>query len=481
MSACSIRASAPVVAPAANHEQRPRRTQLRKDAMNEALVSHDGPGHRWLAGLHTRGVQLGLERMRAVCDRLGAPQLAVPTVLVAGTNGKGSVTAMLGELLQAAGCKVGVTISPHLVETRERVRVGGACVAAEVLDVALQRVQAACERPSEPTLEITPFEALTAAAMLCFAAARVDVAVLEVGLGGRLDATNVCEPLVSVVTRIGHDHQAILGNTLAEIAGEKVAIAREGRPLIVSQAAVTLGALRRLGISPQVLKVGADLRIEQGSVSAKSLRTSAVLHGRAVGEPLHVEVGLGGQHQLENAAAAVLAYEALRAPLKAVDGPTLPPVVEVADALADVPWPGRAEIVLERPMVVVDGAHNPEGFQVLRDLLMARGQHWQVILSLRDNRDPEEAIRTLEPIADCFWLPRMQGTTLRPARALADVVEAVAPEVPIAVGPPEACLHQAIAEASPQGGVVVTGSLHAVGEWFGRGLIDSGRLRRWLG
>ena len=446
--------------------------------MNEALISHQGPGHLWLASLSARGVQLGLDRMRALCDRLGNPEASFRSVLVAGTNGKGSVTTMLASLLEAGGLKVGATISPHLVETRERVRIAGRCVPATALDMALVHVQQASLRDSD--LQPTPFEALTAAAFLLFAAARLDVAVLEVGLGGRLDATNVVDPLVSVVTRIGHDHMHILGNSLADIAAEKVAVGRPGRPLVVSQAAITLGALRRIGLSADVRKVGVDLRIEQPTVSAKTLRTSGLLVGPAAGEPLHVEVGLGGVHQLENAAAAVLAYAALAEPLAAAGGPVLPPPVEVAWSLGDVPWPGRAEVLHDQPMLVVDGAHNPEGFVALRDLLMARGKHWQVILSSRDNRDPEEAIRTLAPLADTFWLPRLEGTTLRPARDLAAIVEAVAPEISVAVGPPMACLRQALAEASPLGGVIVTGSLHAVGEWFGSGMLESPRLRRWL-
>ncbi len=445
--------------------------------MNEALISHQGPGHLWLASLSARGVQLGLDRMRGLCAKLGNPEASFPSVLIAGTNGKGSVTTMLAALLEAAGLRVGATISPHLVETRERVRIGGRCVPATALDAALLHVQAAAEAGS---LEPTPFEALTAAAFLLFAAARLDIAVLEVGLGGRLDATNVVEPLVSVVTRIGHDHMHILGNSLADIAAEKVAVGRPGRPLVVSQAAVTLGALRRIGLAADVRKVGVDLRIEQPTVSAKTLRTSGLLVGPAAGEPLHIEVGLGGVHQLENAAAAVLAYAALAEPLAAAGGPALPAPVEVAWALGDVPWPGRAEVLHNQPMLVVDGAHNPEGFVALRDLLMARGKHWQVILSSRDNRDPEEAIRTLAPLADTFWLPRLEGTTLRPARDLAAIVEAVAPEISVAVGPPMACLRQALAEASPLGGVIVTGSLHAVGEWFGSGMLESPRLRRWL-
>lgn len=455
--------------------------------LNEHIISHDGPGHLWLASLQNRGVVLGLERVTALCRRLGDPQTKLRPVLVAGTNGKGSTTAMLGALLGAAGMNVGVYISPHLFETRERIRIGDACVTAQALDDALVRVQGAADTVSgdstaDPSLLLpTPFEALTAAAFLLFAEAKVDVVVLEVGLGGRLDATNIVDPWVSIVTRIGHDHQAILGQSLAAIAEQKVAIGRTGRPLIVAQAAVTLGAARRIGLEADVRKVGVDLRIVDAAVSGKTLRTTGVLEGKAVGEPLHVELALAGLHQLENAAAAVLGYVALDEQLRQRGLPALPPPVEVVWALGSVDWPARAEILAERPLVVLDGAHNPDGVAALVELLSARGNRWQTVLSMRSNRDPEEVIRALAPITETFFLPRLVGPTLRPARALADEIERIAPQAAVAVGPPAACLQAAVSEASPLGGVVVTGSLHGVGEWLGSGLLESARLTRWLG
>lgn len=450
--------------------------------MNEHIISHDGPGHRYLASLSARGVVLGLERVRELCARLGDPQRRLRPILVAGTNGKGSTTAMLSAMLSAAGMRVGTFISPHLVETRERIRLGDACVSAEALDAALLRVQAAAAAGAAgEALDPTPFEALTAAAFLVFAEADLHVVVLEVGLGGRLDATNVCDPWVSIVTRIGHDHQHILGQTLAAIAEQKVAIGRPGKPLVVSQGAVTMGALRRIGLHCDVRKVGVDLRIEDASVAGRTLRTRGVLVGRAVGEPLHVEIDLPGVHQLENAAAAVLGYVAFAEALVAAGLPGLPAPVEVVWALGEVQWPARAEILQDQPLVVLDGAHNAEGMEVLRDLLLARGPRWQVVLSLRDNRDPEEVIRVLAPLAETFFLPRLEGPTLRSPNALAEAIETISPESPIAVGPPAACIRAALDEASPIGGVVICGSLHAVGEWLGRGMLRSPRLQRWLG
>lgn len=450
--------------------------------MNEHIISHDGPGHLYLAGLSARGMVLGLERIRDLCARLGDPQQRLRPILVGGTNGKGSTTAMLSAMLAAAGMRVGTFISPHLVETRERIRIEDACVSAQDLDDALLRVQqAAAATEAGPALEPTPFEALTAAAFLLFDAAKLHVVVLEVGLGGRLDATNLVEPWVSVLTRIGHDHQHILGKTLAAIAEQKVAIGRPGKPLVVSQGAVTMGALRRIGLQCDVRKVGVDLRIEDASVAGRTLRTRGVLVGRSVGEPLHVELALGGQHQLENAAAAVLAYVAFAEKLVEAGLPGLPAPVEVVWALGEIAWPARAEILQDQPLVVLDGAHNAEGMEALRDLLLARGPRWQVVLSLRENRDPEEIIRVLAPLAETFFLPRLRGSTLRSPNALAEAIETISPQSAIAVGPPSACIRAALEEASPIGGVVICGSLHAVGEWLGSGMLRSTRLERWLG
>ncbi len=439
--------------------------------LNTELVSHDGPGHQWLASRSAAGIKLGLDRTHALLRRLGDPQHATPSVIVAGTNGKGSTSAMIAALLEQAGLRVGHFTSPHLVETRERFRLGGRCVAAEALDDALVAVRDA----AGDDLEVTPFEALSAAGFVLFREA--DITVLEVGLGGRLDATNVTEPLVAVVTQIARDHTRVLGDTLAEIAREKVAVARPGRPLVVSQPAVTIGAARRLGLDCPVRKVGTDAVISDAKVGGKRLLTSGVLSGPGVGVPLHVEVALHGLHQLDNAAAAVLAYQEVRA---AWPSP-LPEPVEVAWVLAELPWPARLEVVSTEPLVVLDGAHNPAGMRALANTLKSRSDRWHVLLSVRDNRDAEALVRELGPVAESFWLPRMVSERLQDAHALARVVDACASHANTAVGGAAACLREAKREAHRSAGVVLTGSLYGIGEWLGAGVIRSPRLERWVG
>ena len=460
--------------------------------MNEAMISHRGPGHLWLAKQSSRGVKWQLDRVRALLARLGDPQNDVLSVVVAGTNGKGSVTSMLAAMLGAAGATVGHFTSPHFTETRERVRIGGRCATAEELDEALVAVAEACdwqtdrpdrqkgEAPITDEIKATPFEALTAAALWLFARKKLDVAVLECGLGGRLDATNCADADVAVLSHIGRDHTKSLGETLAEIAWEKVHIARDGRPLIVAQPSIAVAAAKKAQIRPVFRKFGTDGRVTKARVSADGMRTEGVLDGALLGEPLHVELALAGEHQLENAALAVMAYVEAAKALKEQRGVDLPPAIEVVGALSGVTWPGRAEIVSEKPLIVLDAAHNESGAAALVELLQRRSQRWQVVLAMRNNRKPEAFIRALAPIAQTFWIPRMESGQLHSASDLAAVVDQAAPNASVAVASAQRCIEHAKLECYAGGGVIVTGSIYGIGELLHKELVNSPRLARWL-
>lgn len=450
--------------------------------MNEQMISHQGPGHLWLASLSSRGVRYGLERVRVALEAMGQPQTAFPTVLVAGTNGKGSVASMLAAMLMEAGLNVGQFTSPHLVETRERVRLGDRCVSAERLDEALCAVREACAgiQVAPDEVAITPFEALTCAAFEIYRDAAVDVAVLECGLGGRLDATNTADPVVSVLTRVGYDHTRTLGATLAAIATEKVHIARADRPLIVAQPSIVVGAARRAGLTPVFRKLAFDLTAHDVTGDGLERPTSGVLRGPMLDEALHVEVALPGAHQIENAALAVMAFVEFDRWRQSQGLPGLPHIAEVAPALTAVVWPCRAEWISQTPPVVLDGAHNEDGMKALTALLGARSKRWQVVLAVRDNRNPEPLLRALAPITECLWLPRMEATNLHRPEALAAVAETAARGPNLAVGSREVCLRGALTECGRGAGVVLTGSLYGLGEWLGSGMVQSPRLRRWL-
>lgn len=447
--------------------------------MNEALISHHGPGHLWLASLGMRGMELGLGRIEALLGRLGRPDRAFVSVIVAGSDGKGSTSAMLTALTAASGLRVGHYTSPHLLETRERVRIDGACVSAEALDEALCAVQtaAAAAQPLDPT----PFEALTAAALWLFRSATVDIAVLEVGLGGRLDAVNAVDPVASVITHLSHDHTAILGTTLAQIAYEKCGVAREGRPLLVAQASLCKSALRKHGVQPLLRSVGHDLSVRHWALRGARLRATATLEGPALAEALEVDLDLAGVHQAENAALAVLAYQAVAQAWRERRGAALPAIEDVIASLADLDWPCRAEVIRDKPLVVLDAAHNPAGIEALASLLAQRGKSWQVMLAVRRDRDAADVVRALAPIAAGFWLPRMRGSTLMDATDLSEVIDAVVPAADVAVASAQRCFEGALREVGRGSGVVVTGSQHALGEWLGDGVVHSPRLARRLG
>lgn len=447
--------------------------------MNEALISHDGPGHLWLASLGARGMELGLERIRLLLGRMGNPQRDLPVIAVAGTDGKGSTSAMVAALLQAAGLRVGHYTSPHLMETRERVRLGDGLVSAAVLDEALVQTQRAAAE--DPALDPTPFEALTAAALVLFRADEVEVAVLEVGLGGRLDAVNATEPVVSVITNLAYDHVAVLGDSLPQIAFEKAGIAREGRALVCAQPSLVKAALRKHGIAPRVLALGHDLLAVNHQLTGQPPRSTVLLRGPLLADEAIVELGLPGRHQADNAALAAMAYLAFAEWWLPMTGRALPPLEDALPALLDMDWPLRAEVLSTQPLTIADAAHNPSGMQAFAQLLAERGRAWQVILAVRKDRDPEEILRALAPITQCFFLPRCAGETLRPADELAAAIDRAAPAAAYAIGSIHRCFAEASTEAARGTGVAITGSQHALGEWLQSGALRSPRLARRLG
>lgn len=450
-------------------------------SVNEALVSHDGPGHQYLAARGARGMELGLARIGALLARLGDPQQRLAVIAVAGTDGKGSTSAMIAALLQAAGLRVAHYTSPHLVETRERVCIDGRAVAAADLDAAL--VQVANAAASDPPLDPTPFETLTAAALWRFAQddPGIDVAVLEVGLGGRLDAVNATEPVVSVITHLSYDHTAVLGESLAQIAWEKAGIARDGRALVCAQPGLVKPALRKYGIAPRLLCLGTDATVGDFALRGQNLRSVARLRGPSLGDELHVELDLPGAHQAENAGLAVLAYLAFAEWCLGARKRELPPVDEMVAVLGEVGWPLRAEVVETKPLVIADAAHNPAGMAALAALLAQRGKAWQVVMAVRRDREAAELVRALAPVATGFFLPRCANPTLLPAAELAAAVDQAVPAASVAVASAARCFEQALREVGKDSGVVVCGSQHALGEWLQSGHLRSPRLDRRLG
>jgi dihydrofolate synthase/folylpolyglutamate synthase len=377
--------------------------------------------------------------MRGILDRLdgerGAPDRRLGAIVhVGGTNGKGSTVAMIAALAAAAGQRVATYTSPHLSCLRERITVDGAMITEPAIVAAAARVSAAGGD------ELTFFEQLTAIAMVAIADACVDVTVLEVGLGGRLDATNVVDPAASVVTGVALDHEAILGDTIARIAVEKAGIWKPGRPAIIGASGmaeavpVLVDAAHAAGAIPRVIG-DADIAAVPG-------------------------VGLPGAHQRRNAAAAIAAVQALGLPV-------------VASALATVRHPGRFEILdgpalpAGVPRIILDGAHNPHGAAALAEALRERGEQAVLVVGVSADKDIAGIARALAPVVRAVVATRyQQDRAMDPARLAAAFTEAsgAAPAASHGVAAaPDLAAAIAVA-ATYQAPIVIAGSLFLVGE-----------------
>lgn len=376
-------------------------------------------------------MRLGLAAMRALLDGLGSPERAYPTVLVAGTNGKGSTAAMLAAVLQAAGYRVGLYTSPHLEDAEERIRISGVALIPEALDGYLHRVLAEGERQG---IEPTYFESFTLAANLAFAERRVEIAVVEVGLGGRLDATNACEPILSLITSIDLDHEDALGSTIAAIAREKAGILRSGRPALAAAGSAEAAAV----LLSVAAETGAPLSLIEGEVPALTL-------------------ALPGSHQRRNAALANAAARCLAAHgFERING------AAIAAGLAACAWPGRLE---EVPLpsgtrVLLDGAHNPAGAASLAAELEARS--WQaptLLFGAFADKNAERMLTHLAPLAGRIVLTRAPGVRGRDPEELRALLHGFA-RIFVADDPGRALdLALTLGEA-----VVVAGSLALVGD-----------------
>lgn len=378
------------------------------------------------------GVVLGLTRMRALLDRLDAPDRALGTVVhVAGTNGKGSTVAMIAALARAGGKRVATYTSPHLSTVRERITIDGELVTEEAFVAAARAVEGAGGD------ELTFFEQLTAIAFVVIAQAKVDITVLEVGLGGRLDATNVVDAAVAVITGIALDHEAILGPTIAAIAGEKAGIFKANQRVVLSRSG-----------DPSAIPVLLAAAESAGVASVVRLDWEAL--DRV--PPL----ALAGVHQRRNAAAALAAIDQLE-----VLGVVTVDATARARALANVVHPGRFEWVADD--IVLDGAHNPDGAAALEALLRDFSDRPIVmILAVSADKDVPALVGALAAPAGRVIATRYQQDRSLSAAELADAVRAVYPEVPVEAAPD---LAHAVAAARGEGDlVVIAGSLFLVGE-----------------
>lgn len=390
-----------------------------------------------LPRLHARGhfgIKCGLENIRAMLDALGRPDQNYPTVLIAGTNGKGSTGAFLAHMLKAAGFVVGWTTSPHLVDVTERVWVDGEPIGVGALELLLSE---AFEAEARAGVHATYFELMITAALLAFRMTGVEIALLEVGMGGRWDATNAADPLLTVLTNVGLDHQQYLGDTREAIATEKLCTARSGRPLVLGPTLDPDWVRPLLACDPVLCPappVGpAEIHWDH-----------ALVGGR--------RVGLAGAHQLENLATALEAVRQLRA----LGFPI--PEDRIWDGVAAARWPGRLWAVPGLHSVWMDGAHNPEGARVLADHAVACGFRPHLCFGAMGDKDLAgiaAQLRRLQPRSVTF----IQGDAPRYA-GLEALGRAWGLEAPL-LTVRQAAAHLRAPAHEPR---LVTGSLYLLGD-----------------
>nr|WP_207711438.1 folylpolyglutamate synthase/dihydrofolate synthase family protein [Sulfobacillus harzensis] len=390
-------------------------------------------------------MRLGLERIQALMERLGHPERAYPVIHVAGTNGKGSVAAMVTEALMASGLRVGLNISPDLGKINERVMINREPLSEDLWDAYGEEVEEAGRDMSDvPTF----FEAVTALAFLAFQRQAVDVAVIEVGLGGRLDATNVVpSPLLAIITPVALDHMDRLGSTPAAIASEKAGILKPGTELVLAQQ--PFPEAREV-----IMKRAKALSIPVFEAAPRARMTAAgpVL---TTDGGLRVSVPLQGVYQRANLDTAWMAIERLAA------RGWISHLNRAAAGLARVTWPGRFQVVSENPLIVVDGAHNLHGIDGLRATLEQdpwRKTRWHLLFGWLSDKPGQEMLQRLLPKVTDVVLTRVPGDRgIDPGVVLSEIPHQYRPVV---AEPLQTAWHRVLARIDgPKDGVLVAGSL----------------------
>jgi len=404
-----------------------------------------------------------LDNITILAERLGRPDRAYPTVHIAGTNGKGSTAAFLESILRHAGFRTGLNTSPHLEKINERIRVNGEEISDEAFADTFTRIQALNEEllaAGKLRAHPTYFECVTAMAFEYFARARVDFGVFEVGLGGRLDATNILTPVVSIITRVDFDHENFLGHSLAEIAAEKAGILKRGVPLILAEQrpeALEVIRSRAKELGCPVIEAASSFRIEKQRMEKGCSR--ALVTEIESGWSMELAPQLPGKFQVQNSLNAVAAARYLQKRGYRISDDAM------AQGISQANWPGRLEKLQPAPDVYLDGAHNPSAARELATFLQ---QHlvgrkiWLVFGALRD-KAVDEIAGVLFPLASEVIFTQPRTTRAISIAQLAEITSHHAAHFTV-IQEPEPALEYALDRAAPQDAIVVAGSLYLVGQ-----------------
>lgn len=449
----------------------------------------------YLSGLKRFGIKFGLDRFAELCRRMGNPEESLRVIHVGGTNGKGSTCTFIASILKAAGYSVGTYLSPYVFDVRERIQVNGEMISEEDFATLMSEIVPVLEEVGQTEFgEGTEFEAKTLMAFMHFAKVNVDFAVIEVGMGGRYDATNVVNPLVSVITNVSLDHTDRLGDTIPKIAWDKSGIAKPGVPLVTAANAEcgVLSAERgmrsaelddawrtiattareqgvkevwrvvRKGCVPpadspradvNVLFSGDDgiVEVELPEVEFDSLR---IPHST-----LCTPLRLPGEFQITNAATAAAAVAALRGM-----GVEIPDSA-IVEGLASAYLPGRMEVLRRNPTVVIDAAHNPDGAQKLAESVPKFFSYKRLILvvGMLSTHSAEDVLGVLAPLADEIIATKSQWEKARPAEEVAEAAKRLNPNVRV-IEPVPAAVDAALESSREDDLILITGSFYTIGE-----------------
>jgi dihydrofolate synthase / folylpolyglutamate synthase len=406
-----------------------------------------------------------LAHMRVLTEALGHPERRFPSVIVAGTNGKGSTSATLASILRQAGYRTGLYTSPHLVRVNERIAIDESISDPEFAEMHSRIEEISQELTQAGKLDEHPsfFETLTAMALEYFASTRVDIAVLEVGIGGRLDATNVADPLLSVITDISLDHTEWLGNTLTEIAREKAGVLRpKGTLVTVPQYPEVNDALGNAVRDLGARVVNASMYIPPITPASEDFaaESAGLPHNRyplaVLGEQITIDSPLAGRHQLRNIALAIAAAVELNQSF----GYRISPQ-NISDGVANTLWPGRFQVIPGSPEIVLDVAHNPAGAWALRSALSSRynGAPLTIIFGVMRDKAIAEIAEILFPIASEVIATKASSPRAASAEEIREIAAHVGTEITAAAGIEEAIVFARQRKRA----VVITGSVYLVG------------------
>lgn len=415
----------------------------------------------YLKSLTKFGVNLGLARIEELLRRLGDPHNRLNIIHVGGTNGKGSTTAMIANILKTAGYKTGMFSSPHLHSYTERFLINCEPIGENSLAKLIERVKPHLNNMvAEGYEHPTEFEVSTALALLYFAEEETDFVVLEVGLGGAIDSTNVVTPQLSVITNVSLDHMDYLGHTVEEIARVKAGIIKPGVPVVTAAQGVALEIIRETALIKgcRIIQVGRDVTYHAVEGAIKADYQSFLIDG--LQGKYHVSLPLLGRHQQINAATAVAAVELL---FRGNEHHF--PAAALLEGLRTVRWPGRLELVSGTPDIVIDGAHNHAGARVLKQALLDyfAGRKLVFVLGMLADKERARVVEELVPLARAVVVTRSNNPRSGNWQELATYVQKYLPDVKCVEGVEEA-IKTALALAKPEEVVCITGSLYMVAE-----------------